>query len=168
MQGIELACESIPGCVLQIYVLLTKTGVTGAGPLVSIGISALTTGFASAIIAFDKDVDAQCRENQPRFYGFIPDDHGLRSRCFMLMTLMSACHNLSRSIGCALLVSSGGKTMALSFVGGEMLLFLIWKVFRRDFMAWFPVDGPLGILLSLLYRVVVKVIVDFGGCLQFR
>ena len=55
--------------MLQIFVLITKTGVSGAGPLVSIGISALTTGFASAIIAFDKDVDATCRKNQPKFYG---------------------------------------------------------------------------------------------------
>ena len=59
--------------MLQIYVLLTKTGLAGSGPIVSIGISALTTGFASAIIAFDKDVDATCRKNQPKFYGeFFP------------------------------------------------------------------------------------------------
>ena len=69
VQGVELATESIPGCVLQIYVLLTKTGVAGAGPIVSIGISALTTGFASAMIAFDKDVDAKGRKHQPTFYG---------------------------------------------------------------------------------------------------
>ena len=168
IQCIELAIESIPGCVLQVFVLITKTGVSGAGPIMSIGISALTTGFASAIIAFDKDADAKGREINPRFYGFIPNDHGLRSRCFMLMTLMSACHNLSRSVGCALLAASGGKTMVLSFIGGEMMLYLVWKVFRRDFIAWFPVDGAFGALLSLVYRVIVKVIADFSGCLHFR
>ena len=86
----------------------------------------------------------------------------------MLMTLMSACHNLSRSVGCALLAASGGTTMVLSFVGGEMMLYLVWKVFRRDFMAWFPVDGALGVVMSLIYRVIVKVVADFSGCLQFR
>ena len=35
----------------------------------AIGISALTTGFASAMIAYDKDVDAKGRKNQPKFYG---------------------------------------------------------------------------------------------------
>ena len=55
--------------MLQIFVLMTSPGASGVGPLTSIGISALTTGFASAIIAFDKDVDAQCRRNQPAFYG---------------------------------------------------------------------------------------------------
>ena len=154
--------------MLQIFVLITKTGVSGAGPIVSIVISALTTGFASAIIAFEKDADAKGRENQPKFYGCIPNDHGLRSRCFMLITLMSACHNLSRSIGCALLAASGGTTMALSFVGGEMILYLVWKLCRRDFMGWFPVDGALGVVMSLIYRVIVKVVADFSGCLQFR
>ena len=153
--------------MLQIFVLITKTGVSGAGPLVSIGISALTTGFASTMIAYDKDVDAKGRKSQPKFYGYIPDDHGLRSRCFILMTVMSTCHNLSRSVGCALLAALGEK-MVLYFFGAEMLLYLVWKVFRLDFMAWFPVDGPLGVLLSLLYRVFVKVIVDFSGCLHFR
>ena len=86
----------------------------------------------------------------------------------MLMTLMSVCHNLSRSVGCALLVASEGTTLVLSFVGGEIMLYLVWKVFRLDFMAWFPGDGPLGVFLSLVYRVVVKVIADFSGCLQFR
>ena len=85
----------------------------------------------------------------------------------MLMTLMSACHNLSRSVGCALMAASGGM-MVLSFVGGEMLFYLMWKVVRSDFMAWFPVDGSLGVVMSLIYRVFVKVIADFGGCLQFR
>ena len=167
-QCCELAAESIPGCVLQIFVLLTKTGVSGAGPIVSIGISALTTGFASAIVTFDKDVDAQSREKQPNFYGFIPNDHGLRSRCFMLMTLMSACHNLSRSIGCALLAASGGATMVLSFVGGEVVVYLMWKALRRDLLYWFKVDGFLGIFGSFLIRVLVKVIVDFSGCFHFR
>ena len=69
IQCAELACESIPGCVLQISIVMTKTGFSGAGPIVSIGISALTTGFASAMIAFDKDVDAKGRKNQPKFYG---------------------------------------------------------------------------------------------------
>ena len=135
----------------------------------SIGISTLTTGFASAMIAYDKDVDAQGRKNQPKFYGYIPDDHGLRSRCFMLMTLISTCHNLSRSIGCALLLaaSRGGGTM-LYFVIGELLLYLAWKLARKDLLYWVQVEGAFGILVSLLSRVLVKVIVDFCGCLHFR
>ena len=147
---------------------MTKTGVSGAGPLLSIGVSALTTGFASAMISFDRDVDPQGRKINPKFYGYIPDGHRLRSRCFMLMTMMSSLHNLSRSIGYALLAVAGGTTMVLSFVGGEIMVYLIWKALRRDLLYWIKVDGFLGIFGSCLIRVVVKVIVDFSGCLQFR
>ena len=61
----ELAMESIPGCVLQLYVWLINPGQVGSYALVSIGISALTTGFTSAMISFDKDVDVA----DPKFYG---------------------------------------------------------------------------------------------------
>ena len=86
----------------------------------------------------------------------------------MLMMMMSAIHNLSRSVGCALLAASGGRYLVLSYSVGEMLLYLAWKGLRRDFMYWVRVEGVLGIIISFIERVMVKVIVDFSGCLQFR
>ena len=65
----ELSTESIPGCVLQLYVYLNSPEEAGSFALGSIGISALTTGFSSAIIAFDLDIDVPHRRNQPKFYG---------------------------------------------------------------------------------------------------
>ena len=56
----------------------------------------------------------------------------------------------------------------LYFVIGELLLYLAWKLARKDFLYWVQVEGALGILVSLLSRVLVKVIVDFCGCLHFR
>jgi len=46
----------------------------GTYALVSIGVSALTTGFTSAMISFNMDVDVYRRNSQPHFYGFIPDE----------------------------------------------------------------------------------------------
>jgi len=43
-KGIELATENIPGCVLQLSVWLSSPEDAGTFALVSIGISALTTG----------------------------------------------------------------------------------------------------------------------------
>ena len=54
------------------------------------------------------------------------------------------------------------------FVGGEMLLYLVWKFLRRDFMYWFKLNGILAILLAIINRVIAKVIVDFSGCVYFR
>jgi len=74
----EMTTESIPGCVLQLYVWLTHQEQAGEYALVSIAISALTTGYTSALIAFDMDVDPHHRKTQPKFYGYIPDErpHG--------------------------------------------------------------------------------------------
>ena len=169
MQGIELGTEAIPGCVLQIYVVLRNPEEAGMGALVSIAISTLTTGFTSALISFDKDIDVEGRKNQPKFYGYMPDDHTTRGRCFFLMMIMSALHNLSRSIGCALLAASlSGKTNLFYFVGGETLVYLVWKIFRRDFFYWVRIEGPLAFLLAFLERILVKIIVDFSGCLHMR
>ena len=65
----ELATESIPGCVLQIYVWFKTPDAAGKYALTSIAVSALTTGFTSAMIAFDFDVDSFRRKCQPEFYG---------------------------------------------------------------------------------------------------
>jgi len=82
----QLAGESIPGCVLQVYVWLMNS---------------------------QKEVEINGRKKQPRFYGYIPDDNGLRGRCFTLMAMISALHNMSRSVGCALLAAApqGGSSV---------------------------------------------------------
>jgi len=46
---IEMLCESIPGCLLQLYVIL-KVGDTSWGAVTSVVVSALTTGFASGTL----------------------------------------------------------------------------------------------------------------------
>ena len=166
-KGIELATESIPGCVLQLYVWLTNPGEAGTYALPSIIISALTTGFTSAMMAYDMDVDVPHRQNQPKFYGYIPDDNGLRSRCFVLMTLISALQNLNRGVGCAL-AATGGKFLSIFFIGGEIVLYLIYKKARGDFFCFYRIEGLLAIFVSLIQRILVKVISDFSGCLHFR
>jgi len=72
---VEMGTESIPGCVLQCYVYLTSSSEqVGNFALLSIAASCLTTGFASAMISFDLDLDVTRRKTQPRFYGYIPGE----------------------------------------------------------------------------------------------
>ena len=71
---VEMGTESIPGCVLQCYVYLTSSDQVGNFALLSIAASCLTTGFASASISFDVDVDVRRRKVQPQFYGYIPGE----------------------------------------------------------------------------------------------
>ena len=120
------------------YVWLNSPDEAGTFALVSIGDCALATGYTSAIISFDMDADLGRRKVQPNFYGYVPELHGLRGRCFELMTMISALHNASRSIGVALLLSSAvGKRLAIYVIGGETLLYLIWKAARKDYFCFF-------------------------------
>ena len=165
--ALELSMESIPGCVLQLYVWFASPEQAGSYTLVSIAISALTTDFTSAMISFNKDVDVAGRRDQPKFYGYIPDDNGARTRCFVLMTLISALLNVSRSVGCALLTASD-KRFLVVFVGIEVSVYLAYKIARGDFFYWIQVDGALAIVMSFVNRVIVKIIVDYTGCLHYR
>ena len=76
----ELATESVPGCVFQLYVWLKYPDQAGSFAFVSIFISMLTTGLTSAMISFDLDVDMKKRGLNPSFYGYIPDDNAKRGR----------------------------------------------------------------------------------------
>jgi len=85
----------------------------------------------------------------------------------MLMTLISTLHNLSRSVGVALLAATSPVT-ASYLIGGEMILYLLFKMVRGDFYNWDRLDDALAFSLSLVERLVVKVIVDFSGYLHMR
>ena len=45
----EMICESIPGCLLQIYVIL-KVGDMSGRAVTSVAVSALTTGYSSGTL----------------------------------------------------------------------------------------------------------------------
>ena len=47
-----------------------------------------------------------------------------------------------------------------AIVGGAIALYVLYKLVRRDFQVWIPTAGP-GV--SLLYRVLGKIYVDFSG-----
>ena len=60
-KGIELAGESIPGSLLQVYMYINSPDKLPVF-LLSILISTLTTGFTSALISFDMDVSVANRK----------------------------------------------------------------------------------------------------------
>ena len=161
----EMFCEAIPGCVLQMYVLFKNRDVSRA-TVGSMLVSAMTTGFSSASISFDYDVDPTKRKQTPDFYGYIPDG-GSRTVIFGCMMLNSALLLLIRSFSAAMLMLVN-KRYFVAYMVGDMSLYLLQKVVRGDFLYWLPVDGALGLLMSLLLRVLVKTITDFTGVIQFR
>jgi len=133
-----------------------------SGAMISIIISAFMTGLTSAMMAFDLDTSEKQRQKQPMFYGFIKNGSDQRGRTYFLMTMMSTMHNLSRSLGYAILAVSD-KNLALRFFVGEVGLYHLYKVFRKDYFCQSMIDGKLsGFLVSFLASTLVKVVADFS------
>jgi len=136
--------------------------------LVSILISTMTTAFGSAMVSFDQDVSVANRKKNPEFYGYVKDTNLERSSTFLVMMLLAAFHNLSRTIGMAFLLAVSGSTTFV-IMGAEMAFYIVFKVLRNDFVLWIPgLEGALKYIVALLVHVVVKVLVDFTGLIHCR
>ena len=94
---------------------------------------------------------------QPKFYGYIKNGSEQRWRMFFLMTMISTLHNLSRSLGYALLAVVN-LNLALKFFVGEMGAYLLYKIARRDFYCWIRLEGVLSVVVGLLSKI------NQGGC----
>ena len=70
------------------------------------------------------------------------------------MVVNSALLLLLRSIGAALLMLADTKIF-VAYMAGDHLLYLLLKLVRGDFLYWAPVEGVVGLAVSLLMRVGV-------------
>ena len=103
----------------------------------------------------------------PDFYGFVPDSPRLRTVMFVTMILLSAVQVLLKTI---LIVCFGSikTTYIWLFIGSDMAVYLGYKLLRGDFQYWMPIDGATGLVLSGVFRVLVKTVTDYAGIIQFR
>ncbi|GMI28476.1 hypothetical protein TeGR_g12203 [Tetraparma gracilis] len=164
----EMFCESIPGCVLQVYALIQGGSRDKMGTKVlSIVVSAITTGMGSAAISYDFDSDPENRRKLPDFYGYLPDEGNKRTVMYVCMVLNGALLLLLRSVGAALLMLANTEIF-VAYLAGDHLLYLLQKLVRGDFLYWMPVEGVGELAVSLLVRVTVKTLTDFTGVIQFR
>ena len=80
--------EAIPGVIIQLSAILVDGQVSSAA-LVSLVVSALTTGFISASISYDWDTDVKRRKLTPEFYGYVPNHANKRAGKFFFYFLFS-------------------------------------------------------------------------------
>jgi len=161
MKVVEMTCESIPGCCLQSYAVL-KNGDYSSSTIGSLLVSAFTTGFTSASISFDYDVDPGARKRAPHLYGYIPNG-ATRTVVFGCMLANSTLLLLIRSFSAALLMLVE-KRYFIAYLAGDHALHLLYKVMRGDLIYW----APLPSFASVIIRVLVKTLCDFTGVIQFR
>jgi len=85
----------------------------------------------------------------------------------MLMVAISTLHNMSRSLGCALLALVDKSTLLL-FLGVEVSLFMFRRfwLYDRHLIGYWPAI-PL-LIGSFLIGSIMKIVIDFTGCVHFR
>jgi hypothetical protein len=159
--------EAIPGVIIQLMAIATSDKDVGTSAWLSVAVSAITTGFASATISYDWDTDPVKREYTPDFYGYIPAKASKRTFVFASMLLVSAGMLLIRCTTIVLLGLLGGS-WAFLYIGADFGLYLFVKILRGDFWYWLPFGGNVEIVTSILFRVIIKIIVDFTSLAQLR
>ncbi|GMI27081.1 hypothetical protein TeGR_g8001 [Tetraparma gracilis] len=166
---IEMFCESIPGTIVQTYAYLKylETGQTSTRAIASIFISAATTGFTSACVSYDLDTDPGKRRMNPLFYGYIPDSARARTVLFLTMMVNSGMLLVMRCVSATLLLSISTSYFVYYWLA-DNVLFLLFKLMRRDFVYFIPMYGAGAWIVACLQRFIVKNICDYTAILHFR
>ena len=66
------------------------------------------------------------------------------------------------------LLGTMGMRWALAYIGFDLGLYLVVKMTRGDFWYWVALGGNAEIVSSIIARILVKVVTDFGSIVQFR
>ena len=165
---VEVVAESIPSALVQIYAIIESSDkVNLESSLVSIVISVTTISFVTTTMCFDFDLDPEKRVHTPDFYGYVPNTSGQRTIVFSFMFLFTACHVGVRLLGVALLAVLNPTITAL-VLGGDLLIYFLLKIARKDLRYWLRLDGWLSWVASLLLRFFTKLMVDFTVMVQLR
>jgi hypothetical protein len=94
----------------------------------------------------------------------MPDSSIGRALTFFLLFVYHATHSLSRTFTTALLAQVSWFGLVV-FTVADHVTFQLYKLIRDDFIYWLP---GLGVPLSLIARLIAKVLTDFTGLVHFR
>ena len=122
-------------------------------------VSALTTGFASGTVSYDYDSDPAKRKRRLTSTATFQTRGSRGPCCWCALTLNSALLLLVRAFCVSMLV----------LVNKRYFVALLEGVFGgKGGSGRLPVDGAVGLFVSLMMRVEVKTMTDFTGVIQFR
>ena len=151
---------------MQIYAVLLS-GNLSASAVISISASISTIALGSTTLCFDFDCDPERRAHTPDYYGYVPNNSGSRTVVFFTMFMFTACHVGVRLIGIALLAVVS-PMIAAAVLGGDVLFSMLFKLARNDLRYWLPLEGGLSWVVSLVIRIITKLMVDFTVMVQLR
>jgi hypothetical protein len=162
-KNIELFTEAAPGFVLQSIAYLTSEEKPTA-LILSFVISAASAALTSTTTTYDMDTSPVKRKESPDMYGMIPETG--RGLTFAVMFTLSFLQVLAKGFSVALLAVTN-ITWLLLYLVGDMGLYLLQKIIRQDFMYFLPLPRPVAFPVSVLVRIIVKVIADFTGGVSY-
>ncbi|GMH62687.1 hypothetical protein TL16_g10562 [Triparma laevis f. inornata] len=167
---VEMVTEGIPGTVIQLSAFVTDTGHSDLSTtaMVSLTTSIATSACISAHLSWHWDLSEEEREKQPQFYGYFPQTLLGQVIVFTQLLLMSLFTLAIRSLSVVLFSLRGGFQLVGAVLGGELCLYLIIKLLRKDFLYWVPIKGWPGIILAFVGRIVIKIAQDWTCVCQFR
>ncbi len=80
------------------------------------------------------------------------------------MFVFHAAQVLSKAVAMGALANTSWWWLVV-YISSDICLYMLYKIARRDFWYWPPNTG---VGSAVLCRVLVKVLVDFSGCVHFR
>jgi hypothetical protein len=129
----EIACEAAPGAALQAAVVLGGNLSTAA--VVSVGISCISTGFTTAMMAFDMDTNPAKRKHTPQFFGYIPQNR--RLLIFVELFTLHTAHAMVRTLTIAMLARTNSRWL-VAYMAADFCVFVTYKIARGDLLWWAP------------------------------
>ena len=84
--------------------------------------------------------------------------------CFLSMMSLSFAHVMLQTFSCALLAVTN-KTWLLYYVSGNVGLYFLYKIVRRDFYYYLNMSGVLRLVVSVLdVRATQKILLIYKAC----
>ena len=107
-------------------------------PLLLLGLlcSAAFVAEGVSYLTYTKDISEESRRSGKLFYGFVPLSGKKLYAVKSSMYLLSFCQLLGKSMQMSVLMQIGNKTLAFGVLGGELGIYLLYKVLRSDFRYW--------------------------------
>ncbi len=97
-------------------------------------------------------------------FRYLPGTSGGAAAAFVLMFVFHAAQVLSKAVAMGALANTCWWWLVV-YMSFDIGLYMLYKLARRDFWYWPPTTG---VGIAVIARGVVKVLVDFSGCVHFR
>jgi hypothetical protein len=158
-RGMEMVFEAVPGMVLQFVGIMNAKKRT-ATTVVSLLISAASTGLTATTLFYDTDVDPGMRKRNPVWIGAIPNQG--RGLAFVTVFAFSTLHVLAKGAATALFCLANPRFLMI-YMAVDYGLYLVYFAARRDLVFFTTLPPTASYIVSPLIRIIIKVIGDFSG-----